>query len=159
MTIGSCCGPVTLLRCFGMNPGDPRLKLVLVDDHEIARAALARRLRAHPQILVAGHTSDPLEAHEIIVDQRPHVALIDTVREDQQGSRIVSSLAALPEQLRPVLVVHLSYYQPEHWVLARAAGADDLILKQIGVDVLSLKLLQTTQRVLPPERWPEILHA
>ncbi|HLB23633.1 MAG TPA: response regulator [Dehalococcoidia bacterium] len=142
-----------------MSPNDPRLKLVLVDDHELARAALAKRLREHPQILVTGHTSDALEAHEIIMAQRPHVVLVDTVREDAQGSHIVSSLAALPRGVRPVVVVHLSYYQPEHWVLAKAAGADDLILKQIGVDILATKLLQAAQRALAPERWPQILHA
>lgn len=138
---------------------DPRLRLVLVDDHEQARAALVKRLHAHPQVLVAGHTADPLEVHELVQGERPHVALVDTVREDRQGARIISSLAALPQALRPVVIVHLSYYQPEHWAEAREAGADDLILKQIGVQALFQRLLLATQRVLPPERWPEILHA
>jgi DNA-binding NarL/FixJ family response regulator len=138
---------------------DPRLKLVLVDDHEVARAALARRLRDHPRILVAGHTADPLEAHDIVLGHQAHAVLVDTIRQDRQGPRVVSSLSALPAHQRPAVVVHLSYYQPEHWVLARAAGADDLILKQIAVDLLSLKLLETIRRVLPADRWPAILHA
>ena len=77
-----------------MTPDDSRLKLVLVDDHDVPRAALAKRLRAHPQVLVAGDTADPLEAHDIIAGQRPHVVLIDTVREDEQGPSIISSLAS-----------------------------------------------------------------
>ncbi|MBI5290076.1 MAG: response regulator transcription factor [Chloroflexi bacterium] len=138
---------------------EPRLKLVLVDDHELARAALAKRLRQHEQIVVAGHTADPLEAHEIVRTQAPHVVLVDTVREDGQGANILSSLSALPAPLRPVLVVHLSYYQPEVWDVARAAGAHDLILKQIAVDVLAVKLFQAAHRVLPRDRWPAIATA
>jgi len=138
---------------------DPRLKLVLVDDHELARAALAKRLRRHDQIVVAGHTSAPLEAHEIVLACAPHVVLVDTVREDSQGANILSSLAVLPIPLRPVLVVHLSYYQPELWDVARAAGADDLILKQIAVDILAAKLLQVALRVLSRDRWPAIASA
>lgn len=136
-----------------------KLKLMVVDDHRRAREALVRRLAGHPHAAVAGHTDDMLEAHGMIAAHRPHVALIDPRRTDALGPQIVASFAALPSALRPLVIVHVSYFNPEDWRVARAAGADDLLLKHIGVEPLVSGLLAMVRASLPRERWPGVLEA
>lgn len=141
------------------SPGpDPRLGLLIVDDHERARRALARRLETHPSVRVAGQTDDVLEARRIVLDSAPHVALVDFNRNDGLGPRLVSSLAALDPERRPLIVLHVAYFNPEHWEHARAAGADDLLLKRLGVDGVVSALFSAVRRAMPPERWPALLH-
>jgi DNA-binding NarL/FixJ family response regulator len=138
---------------------DHRLRLVLVDDHDRARVALARRLEGHDRLSLAGHTGDPVEAHQLVTSHAPHVALVDPIRDDKQGYRLLSSLSAITHERRPVVIAHLSYYQPEYWELARRAGAADLILKQINIAKLADRLIAAVQQALPQERWPDILHS
>jgi DNA-binding NarL/FixJ family response regulator len=134
-----------------------KLKLMVVDDHRRAREALVRRLAGHPRAAVAGHTDDMLEAHGMLAAHRPHVALIDPRRADGLGPRVVASFAALPPTLRPLVIVHVAYFNPDDWRNARAAGADDLLLKHIGVEPLVSGLLAIARASLPRERWPGVL--
>ena len=138
---------------------DPRLRLVVVDDHDRARLALVRRLKTHVAIRVVGHTGDALESHQLVNEHAPHVVLADTNREDGMGYDLVSSLAAVPPAGRPVIVLHVAYFNPEHWEAARAAGADDLLLKRIDGEGVASALVASVRRVMAPERWPALLHA
>jgi DNA-binding NarL/FixJ family response regulator len=141
-----------------MDPGgDPRLKLVLVDEHDRARTALAKRLDGHGQLVVSGHTADPSEALALVQSASPHIALVDPVRSDGRGGEIVSSLAAVPELQRPLVFVHLAFFDSEIWGRTRSAGADDLVLKLLDVEELASRLLIGAARLLPRERWPSIL--
>ena len=99
------------------------------------------------------------EAHGLITAHCPHVALIDPGRSDGLGTEVLASLAAFPRPSRPVIVLHVAYFDPQEWTAARAAGADDLVLKRIGVDSLVAALLASVHGALPPERWPGVLHA
>jgi len=127
--------------------------VLLVDDHDVARRALVLRLRDHPQLEVAGDTADALEAHDLALRAGAHAVLVDPVRADGLGLQLVSSLCALPEATRPLIVVHLSYFRPELWEQARSLGAQELALKQIAVDALASQLLRAVIRCLPRERW------
>lgn len=138
---------------------DPRLRILVVDDHQRARHALARRLNDHPRALLVGHTDDVLEAHELVASHRPHVALVDPNRTDGLGKQVLSSLAALVPARRPLIVLHVAYFNPELWQAARAAGADDVVLKRIGGDALVDALFSAVRHALPRERWPQLLHA
>jgi len=138
---------------------DRRLQLVLVDDHEHARRALAGRLAGHEQLAVAGQTADPLEAYALVRDHGPHVALIDPVREDGRGDEIVATLALLPGLQRPLIYVHLAFFDPDLWEQMRFAGADDVFLKQTDLHALASRLFIGVVQLLPRERWPGILGA
>ena len=137
---------------------DPRLKLVLVDDHEAPRNALSQRLQGHDRIALVGATGDPEAALSIVEAHAPQVALLDPVRSDQRGTEIISWFREMPELYRPLVYVHLAYFDPPTWELARAAGATDVILKQIDVDVIARRLLAGVAQYLPPERWPAMLN-
>lgn len=138
---------------------DPRLSLIVIDDHSPARVALVRRLEAHHLARVAGHTDDLRVASELIAAHRPHVALIDPNRRDGLGRQVLASVAGLPPSFRPLIILHVAYFDAQEWAEARAAGADDLVLKRIGVESLVAVLLDAVRIALPPERWPAGLHA
>jgi DNA-binding NarL/FixJ family response regulator len=136
---------------------DPRLKLILVDEHDAARTALVRRLAPHRQLVVAAETSDPGKALDIARDHAPHAALIDPVRSDGRGNAIVASFAQLAAARRPLVLVHLAYFDTQVWQRARDAGADDVILKLVDVDALASALVTQVVQRLPRDRWAAIL--
>jgi DNA-binding NarL/FixJ family response regulator len=115
---------------------DSALKLVLVDDHDAAREALVRRLDADARIVVVGATADPAEGRRIVEDLRPHVALIDARRRDDCGAAAIKALTSLPEDSRPLVVVHTSFFDADDWCRWRDAGAHEWLLKQIDVNLL-----------------------
>jgi len=129
------------------------LKLLLVDDHDGAREALARRLGVDARIEVVGATSELCEALRLIDAHAPHVALIDTRRRDEAGLAIIAALASLPEMVRPLVVVHTSFFDAEDWRRSRAAGAHEWLLKQIDVAVLFDRLSSAVREQLPSPRW------
>jgi DNA-binding NarL/FixJ family response regulator len=120
---------------------------------------LADRALRHDKIAVVGQTADLAEACRLIEEAAPHVALIDPVRSDGRGEEFVRAIAETSMAMRPVVVVHLSYFEAGLWATVRAAGASDLILKQADLDVLSTRLLGCVSKYLPRERWPSILTA
>jgi DNA-binding NarL/FixJ family response regulator len=135
---------------------DAKLKLVLIDDHDGARKALVRRLDGHEQLVVSGHTADPDEALTLVQTSLPHIALVDPVRSDDRGNQIISSFKELPALQQPLVFVHLAFFDAGVWERARAAGADDIVLKLIEVDALAARLITRAVELLPSERWPAI---
>ncbi|HYM14681.1 MAG TPA: response regulator [Dehalococcoidia bacterium] len=128
------------------------LRLVVVDDHETARAALVRRLSTDPRIAVVADTSSLDAAVRAAAAAAPHAALIDTRRDDDGGIAIVSALAALPDDVRPAIVVYTAYFDGTVWRRSQLAGACDCLLKQIAVTELFDRLSATVRRALPDWR-------
>ena len=130
---------------------------MLVDDHDWARNALVKRLDGHEQLVVSGHTADRGEALELVQTSIPHIALVDPVRADDRGNQIISSFKELPTLQRPLVFVHLAFFDTQVWDKARAAGADDIVLKLIDIDAFASRLITRAIELLPSERWPAML--
>ena len=119
---------------------DQALKLVLIDDHDCAREALVQRLGADARISVVGATPDPGEGRRMVEELHPDAALVDARRRDDGGTAAISALASLPDEARPLVVVHTSFFDADDWRRWRAAGAHEWLLKQIDVNVLFERL-------------------
>ena len=119
---------------------DQALKLVLIDDHDCAREALVQRLDADARIAVVGATPDPGEGRRLVEELRPDAALIDARRRDDGGAAAISALASLPEEARPLVVVHTSFFDADDWRRWPDAGAQEWLLKQIDINVLFERL-------------------
>ena len=119
---------------------DHALKLVLIDDHDCAREALVQRLGADERIAVVGATPDPGEGRRMVEELHPDAALIDARRRDDDGTAAISALANLPEDARPLVVVHTSFFDADDWRRWRDAGAQEWLLKQIDINVLFERL-------------------
>jgi two-component system response regulator DesR len=119
---------------------DHALKLVLIDDHDCAREALVQRLDADARIAVVGATPDPGEGRRMVEELHPDAALIDARRRDDGGTAAISALASLPDEARPLVVVHTSFFDADDWRRWRDAGAHEWLLKQIDINVLFERL-------------------
>src|SRR5512143_231032 len=128
---------------------DHALKLVLIDDHDCAREALVQRLDADERIAVVGATPDPREGRRMVEELHPDAALIDARRRDDGGTAAISALASLPEEVRPLVVVHTSFFDADDWRRWRDAGAHEWLLKQIDVNVLFERLSAALREHLP----------
>jgi len=131
-----------------------RLRVILIDDHDSARAALEKRLTEDGRVDVVGSTASLEDALAVVGEENPHVALVDFRRRDGEGLYVIAQLTQLPRERRPFVAVHTAFLDAEEWQRARQAGADDSILKQIGVETLIARLLAGIRAKLPPERLP-----
>jgi DNA-binding NarL/FixJ family response regulator len=128
---------------------DHALRLVLIDDHDCAREALVQRLGADARIAVVGATPDPGEGRRMVETLHPDAALIDARRRDERGTAAISALASLPDESRPLVVVHTSFFDADDWRRWRDAGAHEWLLKQIDVNVLFERLSAALREHLP----------
>lgn len=137
-----------------LHPTTGQLKLLLLDDHTHARAALERRLATRPGVAVVASTEHLPEALEAVDAAEPHAALVDIRRADRGGFDAVRALAALPDLRRPLIAIHTAFLDGEEWLQARQAGAHVSIVKQVSVDALLERLAEAIRRELPAARWP-----
>ncbi|HXK34562.1 MAG TPA: response regulator [Dehalococcoidia bacterium] len=125
---------------------DGLISLILLDDHETARAALAARLAKTGRVDLVGETADPCEALRIIAEKRPHAALVDPRRQDGHGFAALAIICGAAVDGYPVVAVHTSYYDAEEWLRARDAGARDWLLKQLDVESLITRVAALLNR-------------
>jgi DNA-binding NarL/FixJ family response regulator len=105
----------------------PPSRILLADDHELAREALRSVLARQPDLEVVGEARDGGEAVELARRLRPDLVLMDVRMPGLDGlSATRSVLAALPA----TRVVILSAYENREYVLeALRAGATGYLLK------------------------------
>ena len=139
-------------------PGTPavsgRLRLMLIDDHDGARAALVRRFAEHARVEIVATAANLTAALALAHDRLPHAALIDTPRDDRQALQIVAALADIVADRRPLVAVYLSFFDAEHWLRAQTAGAREWVLKGFDLEATTRRLGDAVKRELPEDRWP-----
>jgi NarL family two-component system response regulator LiaR len=108
-----------------MNP----TRLLIIDDHENVRQALASRLDATPGIDVVGCTGCWKTGLQEALELEPDVVLLETKRNDGEG---LEALRCLKDQCSSADVIVLtSYHDAEERAAARSAGAVRYLLKHI----------------------------
>src|SRR6266496_4867108 len=105
-----------------------RIRILLIDDHELVRTGLRIALERHPHLAVVGEAGNRADALAIAARERPDIILLDL---DLGG---VSSLDCLPELLaatkggRAILVTGVR--TPEEHYRAVQLGAMGLVRKE-----------------------------
>jgi DNA-binding NarL/FixJ family response regulator len=108
-----------------MNP----TRLLIIDDHEDVREALASRLDARPDIDVIGCTGSWKTGLRQTLELQPEVVLLETKRMDGEG---LGALRRLHDQCsRTDVIILTSYPDAEERAAARSAGAARYLLKDI----------------------------
>jgi len=102
------------------------IRTLIVDDEEIARQGLRRRLVRAADFTVVGECADGLDAQESILSLAPDVVFLDIRMPELSGLEV---LERLPRQ-RPPRVVFVTAYD-EYAVRAFGVKALDYILKPI----------------------------
>jgi DNA-binding NarL/FixJ family response regulator len=114
-------------------------RLLIIDDHENVRGALASRLDAKPDIEVIGCTGCWETGLEKALALEPDVVLLETKRTDGRG---LETLQCLSDRCPGVDVMVLtSYADAEERAAARSSGAARYLLKDIDTEQLVSEIL------------------
>jgi two-component system response regulator DevR len=137
----------------------PKIRIVIVDDHEVVRHGLRKALDAEPDMDVVGEARNGEEAVRIGVARRPDVMLLDIKLGDIDGLEVCQRvLAAAPK----TGIVMLTSYQQDGMILrSLMAGAKGYVLKDVELGELK-RMIRSVYRgnaVLDPKVAPQVIAA
>lgn len=114
--------------------GTDVIRVMLVDDHLLVRAAIRRLFVSQPDLVVVGEAADARQALSLVGRMRPHVVLMDLQLPGLDGVGATGALLAVMPLLR-VLVLSATC-TPDQVRDALAAGACGYLLKDGSVEQL-----------------------
>jgi DNA-binding NarL/FixJ family response regulator len=130
-----------------MSPRSPeRARLVIADDHELARAGLRSMLMSDPGLEIVGEAANGRDAVARCRDLRPDLALLDVRMPDLDGMAATRLIKQESPATR-VLIVTM-YETPDYLLEAVRAGAAGYVLK----DATRAELLSAVRQVLRGEQ-------
>lgn len=111
-----------------------KIRLLLVDDHEIVRAGLRMLFLAEPDMEIAGEAGSGAEALQAVAHLRPDVVLMDVAMPGMSGIEATRRIkAASPE----TAILALTMYEDEQYFFEMLnAGASGYIPKRAAPDDL-----------------------
>ncbi len=136
-----------------------RIRVLIVDDHELVRVGLRTLLATDPQIEVLGEAAAGAQAIAIAREQQPDVVLLDAHLPDLSGPEVCRRLrAAVPDAVVAMLTTFTDDELVQDCMRARAQG---YLLKDIAqLDLCrSIKALARGEAVIDPEVAPLVLAA
>lgn len=130
---------------------DARIRVMIVDDHEIVRSGLASFLRVVADLELVGEAASGEDAVRLCKRVEPDVVLMDMVMPGMDG---VVTTRTLRESCPSARVIALTSF-PEEDLIQRAleAGATGYLLKNVGVAELAsaIRAAHADKPVLAPE--------
>ncbi len=123
------------------------MKVLIVEDHELARNGLVYALKELSEFEIAGEASNGENAITMIGERRPDVVLMDIGLPVMDGIEVTQRIK---EQFPEIKVVMLTSRQEQNEILgALAAGADAYCMKDISTD----RLIQVIEMVSDGAFW------
>jgi DNA-binding NarL/FixJ family response regulator len=80
------------------------IRIVLVDDHEIARRALRSVLNSNPKLEIVGEAAEGKEAIKKVGDLRPDIVLLDISLPDISGIEAAPQIRTISPESRIIFV-------------------------------------------------------
>jgi len=111
-----------------------KIKVFLVDDHEIVRLGLSTLINDQPDMEVVGEAGTTGEALKAIEKLRPQVVLMDIRLPGEGGIEATRKITSRVPDTKVVMVT--SFADDELVVSAVRAGAAGYVLKQVGNEEL-----------------------
>lgn len=105
-----------------------KLRIVLVDDHEVVRGGLRLLIESQADMEVIGEASDGQKGLEIIRNRRPDVAIIDITMPNLNGVELTTALKQSPGGARVLILTAHEEQGYLHRLLE--AGAAGYVLKR-----------------------------
>lgn len=89
--------------------------LLLVDDHPVARIGIAQIASADPDLAVCGEASSVLEAHELLNQHRPSIAILDLELGGAPNFGLIAHIAKVhPETAMLILTIYDEHAYAQH---------------------------------------------
>jgi len=106
---------------------DRPARVVIVDDHQLAREGLQRMLAGEPDLVVVGEAATGQEALALCARLRPDLVLMDVRMPDLDGLAATQALRQADPALNVIIVT--MYDDPNYLFQALKAGAAGYLLK------------------------------
>jgi DNA-binding NarL/FixJ family response regulator len=111
-----------------------RIRILIVDDHQVVRQGLRTFLELHPDIVVVGEAGDGAAAVELSAHASPDVVLMDLVMPGMDGITATRRIKALNTGIK--IIALTSFTEDDKVFPAIQAGASSYLLKDVTPDVL-----------------------
>ncbi len=112
-----------------------RIRIIIVDDHDMSRRGLITFLDAFPDLEFAGEASNGRDAIELCATSQPDVALVDLKMPIMEGIEAIPLMKAAHPALRVIALT--SFSEPVLVQAALKAGADSYLLKNVSATALA----------------------
>ena len=136
----------------------PKIRLMVVDDHEVVRLGLSALFRQTSGIEVVAEAGNVADAVKGAAQQRPDVVLMDLRLPDGTGIDACRDILSAQPGTR---VLFLTSYSDEEAVVSTIlAGAAGYLLKEVGSQALihAIELVHNGQSILDPKVTTAVLH-
>jgi len=136
-----------------------RIRVAVVDDHEIVRQGLRATIDAEPDMQFVGEAGTGDEAVRMARQQRPDVLLLDVRLQETDGPSVCERVLAVTP--RTAVIMLTSYRETTMIVRSLAAGAKGYVLKDIEITELK-RIIRSVFRghsVLDPKIANEVITA
>lgn len=114
---------------------EAKIKVLIVDDHEVVRNGVRSFLEAQSDFVVVGEAENGEQAIDLTQKECPDVVLMDLVMPGMQGVEATREVRKANPQTQ--VVVLTSYHQDDHVFPALKAGAISYILKDAKMSDLA----------------------
>jgi len=134
------------------------IRVVLADDHEMVREALARILEESGRITIVAQASDGAQTLDAVRTLQPEVLVLDYSMPTQDAPQLIERLLRQAPDLRIlVLTVHENIH---YAVRVLESGAHGYIIKSAAVDelVAGIDTVRQGQIYISPRVSQEVLH-
>jgi NarL family two-component system response regulator LiaR len=106
-----------------------RIRVLIVDDHQVVRQGLRTFLELQPDIEVSGEAADGLTAVEMTMRLKPDIVLMDLVMPELDGIGAIRQITAAGLPVRVIALT--SFAGDENIFPALEAGASSYLLKDV----------------------------
>jgi two-component system, NarL family, response regulator LiaR len=113
-----------------------KIRLIIVDDHQVVRQGLEMFLRAFDDLELIGQAASGRDAIALCNTLQPDVVLMDMVMPDMGG---IETMQRIREQLPDIRVIALTSFTDDSDMVKQAlqAGAAGYLFKDVGIDELA----------------------
>ncbi|MFQ5814074.1 MAG: response regulator, partial [Anaerolineae bacterium] len=127
-----------------------KLRILLVDDHEVVRLGLRSLLERHPDLVVVGEAETANDAIRAVESLAPDVVVLDIRLPGRSGVEACAEIKRRRPETK--IVILTSYAEDEVLLDAIVAGAEGYVLKQVGSDdlVQALRRVGRGEQLLDP---------
>ena len=138
-------------------PATGKIRVFLLDDHEVVRRGIKELLESEGDIEVVGEAGLAAEATRRIPAARPDVAILDGRLPDGSGIDVCRDVRSIDPSIQALILT--SYDDDDALFAAIMAGAAGYLLKQVrGSDLIdTVRRVATGQSMLDPAVTAQVL--